>query len=89
MYLPPLIHDALIDSAETEGYVPGAIETVMRFDLHSRWCAGVIAECCVTRSRAIATRCVLLLPPRGRRIRKLALHPVLPADVVKSMLGAH
>ncbi|KRW97591.1 hypothetical protein O4J55_14245 [Paracoccus sp. PXZ] len=88
MYLPPIIHDALIDSAETEGYVPGSIEIVMRFGTHSRWCAGVIVVCSAQRSRALATRCALLIPRKGKRTRKLAVHPALPADVIKSMLDA-
>ncbi|KGJ10794.1 hypothetical protein EQ718_23410 (plasmid) [Paracoccus versutus] len=88
MYLPPIIHDALIDSAETEGYVPGAIESVMRFGPHSRWCAGVIAACSTKRSQALATRCALLIPRKGKRTLKLAVHPSLPADVIKSMLNA-
>jgi len=88
MHLPPIIHDALMDSAETRGYVPGTIESVMRFGPHSRWSAGVIALGSAKRSRAVATRCALLIPRKGRHTRKLAVHPMLPADVVKSMLGA-
>ena len=88
MYLPPIIHDALIDSVETEGYVPGEIEHVMRFGPRSRWRAGAIVASSAERSQAVATRCALLIPRRGRRMRKLALHPALPADVVKSMLQA-
>ena len=34
------------------------------------------------------SRCALLIPRRGKRMRKLALHPALPADVIKSMLQA-
>ncbi|SIP89874.1 hypothetical protein SAMN05421641_101256 [Paracoccus thiocyanatus] len=88
MHLPPIIHDALIDSAETEGYVPGTIESVLRFGPHSRWCAGVIAAGSADRSLAVATRCALLIPRKGKRMRKLALHPALPAEVIKSMLDA-
>lgn len=87
MYLPPIIHEALIDSAETEGWEPGSIESVIRFGPHSRWQAGAIALCS-SRSHALATRCVLLIPRRGKRTRKLALHPLLPVEVVKSMLHA-
>lgn len=89
MYLPPVISDALIHLIETEGYVPGAIESVLRFGPHSRWRAGVIAASSATRSHAIATRCALLIPHKGRRTRKLALHPSLPADVIKFMLNAY
>ncbi|MFC3568925.1 hypothetical protein [Paracoccus sp. TOH] len=88
MYLPPIIHDALIDSAETEGYVPGVIESVMRFGPHSRWRAGLIVKSSAARSQALATRCALLIPRKGRRTRKLAVHPALPAEVIKSMLDA-
>lgn len=88
MYLPPIIHDALIDSAETEGYVPDTIESVMRFGPHSRWRAGVIVASSAKHSQALATRCALLIPRKGKRTRKLALHPSLPADVIKSMLDA-
>ncbi|MDQ7264165.1 hypothetical protein NM680_20485 [Paracoccus sp. PS-1] len=87
MYLPPIIHDALIDSAETEGYVPGTIESIMRFGPHSRWRAGAIAQS-GEGSLALATRCALLIPRKGKRTRKLALHPALPTDVIKSMLDA-
>ncbi|WP_313351176.1 hypothetical protein [Paracoccus sp. (in: a-proteobacteria)] len=88
MYLPPIIHDALIDTAETDGYVPGIIESVLRFSPQSRWRAGVIVASSAQQSRAIATRCALLIPRKGNRTRKLAVHPSLPADVVKSMLDA-
>lgn len=88
MHLPPIISDSLIDSIETQGYVPGSIESILRFDPHSPWCAGVIADGSATRSHAIATRCVLLIPRKGKRTRKLALHPALPTDVVKFMLNA-
>ena len=89
MYLRPTIHEALIDSAETEGYVPGAIEAVLRFGPNSRWRGGAILASSPTRSHAVATRCALLIPKRGRKTRMLALHPLLPADVVKSMLDAY
>lgn len=89
MYLPPVISESLIDSAETEGYVPGAIESVLRFGPHSRWRAGAIVTGSEKQSHAIATRCALLIPRRGKRTRKLALHPSLPTDVVKSMLDAY
>ena len=88
MYLPPVIHEDLIDSVETQGYVPGHIESVMRFGPKSRWRAGAIVDSATERSQAVATRCALLIPRRGRRTRKLALHPALPVDVVKSMLQA-
>ena len=88
MYLPPIIHAAMIDSDETEGYVPAAIESVLRFGPKSKWRAGAIVMGCAERSQAVATRCALLIPRRGKRTRKLALHPALPADVVKSMLRA-
>ena len=88
MYLPPTISDAQIDSIETEGYVPGSIESVLRFGPHSRWRAGAIVTASVKQSHAIATRCALLIPRRGRRTRKLAVHPALPVDVIKSMLDA-
>ncbi|MTH63495.1 hypothetical protein [Paracoccus shanxieyensis] len=88
MYLPPVINEELIDSIETEGYVPGQIESVMRFGPKSRWRAGAIVESSSERSQAVATRCALLIPRRGKRTRKLALHPALPADVIKSMLKA-
>jgi|GEM_PF-1252412 len=88
MHLPPIIHDALIDSDETRGYVPGLIESVMRFGPQSRWRAGAIVKSRIERSQAVATRCALLIPRRGKRTRKLALHPALPADVIKSMLQA-
>ncbi|WP_347266341.1 hypothetical protein [Paracoccus sp. (in: a-proteobacteria)] len=87
MYLPPHISEALIDSAETEGYVPGSIESVLRFGPRSRWRAGLIVASS-EHSHAIATRCALLIPRKGKRTRKLALHPALPADVIKSMLDA-
>lgn len=89
MYLPPIISESLIDSAETQGYVPGAIESVLRFGPHSRWRAGVIVSSSTKHSQAVATRCALLIPRRGKRTRMLALHPALPADVIKSMLDAH
>ncbi len=88
MYLPPVIHEELIDSVETEGYVPGMIESVMRFGPQSRWRAGAIVASSTERSQAVATRCALLIPRRGKRTRMLALHPALPADVIKSMLQA-
>lgn len=88
MHLPPIITDSMIDSAETLGYVPGQIEFVMRFGPRSRWRAGAIVDSAAERSQAVATRCALLIPRRGKRTRKLALHPALPADVVKSMLQA-
>ncbi|MFT4015097.1 MAG: hypothetical protein QM682_17250 [Paracoccus sp. (in: a-proteobacteria)] len=78
----------MIDSIETEGYVPGEIESVMRFGPQSRWRAGAIVASSTERSQAVATRCALLIPRRGKRTRKLALHPALPADVIKSMLHA-
>ena len=81
MYLPPVIHEDLIDSVETQGYVPGHIESVMRFGPKSRWRAGAIVDSATERSQAVATRCALLIPRRGRRTRKLALHPALPAQV--------
>lgn len=87
MYLPPIIHDSLIDPTETEGWVPGSIETVLRFRPQSRWQAGIIANGS-TRSQSLATRCVMLIPRKGRRTCKLALHPQLSTDVVKSMLDA-
>jgi hypothetical protein len=89
MHLPPVINETLINSSETEGYVPGAIESVLRFGPHSRWLAGAIVTGSPRHSRAIATRCALLIPRRGKRTQKLALHPLLPTDVVKSMLDAH
>lgn len=89
MYLPPIISDSLIDSIETQGYVPGSIESILRFDPYSRWRAGLIVEGSETRSQAIATRCALLFPHKGKRTHKLALHPALPTDVVKFMLNAH
>ncbi|KGJ06151.1 hypothetical protein SAMN04487972_104142 [Paracoccus halophilus] len=89
MYLPPVITDSLIDSAETEGYVPGSIESVLRFGPHSRWYAGAIVVSSERRSHAMATRCALLIPRKGKRTRMLALHPALPADVIKSMLNAY
>lgn len=89
MQLPPVIYDALIDSTETEGYVPGTIETVLRFDPMSRWCAGAIVACSSVHSQAKATRCALLIPRQGKHIQKLALHPTLPADIIKSMLNAY
>ncbi len=89
MYLPPIISDSLIDSIETQGYVPGAIESVLRFGPRSRWQAGAIVASSATRSHAIATRCALLIPRTGKRTRKLALHPALPAEVVKFMLNAY
>ncbi|WP_246175268.1 hypothetical protein [Paracoccus limosus] len=78
----------MIDSPETLGYVPGQIAFVMRFGPKSRWRAGAIVDSSAERSQAVATRCALLIPRRGKRTRKLALHPALPADVVKSMLQA-
>ncbi len=88
MYLPPIISDAQIDSIETEGYVPGSIESVLRFGPHSRWRGGAIVGSSAKRSHAMATRCVLLIPRKGKRVRMVALHPELPADVVKFMLNA-
>lgn len=88
MYLPPVIHENIIDSPETQGYVPGHIEFVMSFGPKSRWRAGAIVDSATERSQAVATRCALLIPRRGKRTRKLAIHPALPADVVKSMLQA-
>ena len=88
MYLPPIINETLIDSPETEGYVPGSIESVLRFGPHSRWRAGLIVGSSAKHSNAVATRCALLIPRKGRRTRKLALHPALPAEVIKSMLNA-
>ena len=88
MYLPPIISDAQIDSIETEGYVPGSIESVLRFGPHSRWRGGAIVGSSATRSHAMATRCALLIPRKGKRMRMVALHPALPAEVVKFMLNA-
>jgi len=88
MHLPPVIHDGLIDSEDTRGYVPGLIESVLRFGPKSKWRAGAIVESSIERSQAVATRCALLIPRRGKRTHKLALHPALPADVIKSMLQA-
>ena len=36
----------------------------------------------------MATRCAMLIPRKGKRVRMLALHPELPAEVVKFMLNA-
>ena len=88
MYLPPIISDAQIDSIDTEGYVPGSIETVLRFGPHSRWRGGAIVASTATRSHARATRCAMLIPRKGKRVRMVALHPELPIDVVKFMLNA-
>ncbi len=88
MYLPPTISDAQIDSIETEGYVPGSIESVLRFGPHSRWRGGAIVGSSATRSHAMATHCALLIPRKGKRMRMVALHPALPAEVVKFMLNA-
>lgn len=88
MQLPPVIHKQLVDSEDTLGYVPAVIESVLRFGPGSRWRAGAIVLSCTERSQAIATRCALLIPRRGRRTQKLALHPSLPTEVIKSMLQA-
>ncbi len=88
MFLSPLSLDEVIDSSETQGYVPGAIESVLKFGPKSRWSAGAIVTGSHDRSQAVATRCALLIPRRGKQTRKLALHPALPVEVVKSMLNA-
>lgn len=88
MYLPPVIHKSLMDSAETLNYVPTEIESVLKFGPDSRWRGGAIVNSSVEQSQAVATRCALLIPRRGKKTRKLALHPALPAEVVKSMLRA-
>ena len=37
---------------------------------------------------ARATRCAMLIPRTGKRVRMVARHPELPVDVVKFMLNA-
>lgn len=86
MFLPPILHSGLTDCADTQDYVPGRIEYVMRFGPKSRWSAGAIVDCAIEKSRANATRCALLIPRRGRRMRKLALHPALPTEIIVAML---
>lgn len=88
MCLPIHNLDEHIDSAETLGYVPGLIETVMQFDPGSSWSAGVITNCSTTQSQSTATRCAVLIPREGAQSRLLALHPALPSDVIKAMLNA-
>ena len=88
MQLPPVIHKESIDPVETRDYVPATIETILRFGPRSKWSAGAIVTGCSQRSQAVATRCALLIPRRGRQTHKLALHPLLPVEVVKSMLRA-
>lgn len=88
MCLPIANLNDLIDSAETLGYVPGAIETVLQFGPASDWSAGAITHGSATQSHAIATRCAVLIPRKGGPSHLLALHPALPSEVIKAMLHA-